>query len=398
MKFLKKYYDIEAEQSSGGGTNIAELMAKQGYNSENRPESKEQVEDKGNNEQTGETKVEVQAATASTETKVENVVQEAEKSGTVIPVETKTETQPQTTVSWQEVLKQQQPDTVLKELLGVDDSKIGLLNKIKNLDPKMVQFLNVWESKGDVNAYLAEMTTDYSKMSSENVMRHQLRNEYPEASDRAIDALFKRKVIDSYSLDPEKYSDEEIEEGRLLLDAEADKYRKVLMEKQKDYILPPPPEAKQEAPDNSEAESEAQFESYKAEVSNNPYIKDIFATKQLSIGEGDEVFKFPIEPTKITDVLFDSEKWAATMFDKGLDAKGNSILVPRTQHQALIAAVAVYGMGIFNEYAKHFIAVGGKKVIDPIDNAKPIDTNRSAQSQLEPTSVAEAMAKKGVLR
>jgi len=393
MNLVRKFYDTEVAEAGSGVVDIAAAMAKSGYNSDNRPE--QQVEDKGNNEQEVETKEEVQTATVGTETEVETVVQEAETPREVETVTGQAQTQQQ---SWQEVLKQQQPETVLKELLGVDDSKIGFINRIKDLDPKMVAFLDTWESKGDVVAYLREMTTDYSKMSSEEVMRSQLRVEYPEASEKAIEALFKRKVVESYNLDADKYSDEEVEEGRLLLDAEADKYRKVLIAKQKDYVLPSPPEKQTAVPDNTENETLAKYEEYKAEVSSNPYIKDIFTNKQLSIGQGEERFNFSVEPSKITDVLFDNEKWLATMFDNGLDAKGNKTLVPKTQHQALVAAVAVYGMDFMNEYAKHFKTIGGKSVIDPIENAKPIGQTVPTSPATKPATAAEAMAKFGSLR
>lgn len=400
MNLLRKFYD--AEVAEGGGNeviDIAAAMAKSGYNSENRPEHKEQVEDKGNNEQ-AETKVESQAATASVETKVESAVQEAETPNEVAKVETQSQVveQPQTIITWQEVLKQQQPDTVLKELLGVDDSKLAFIKGANDLPVEILKLIDTWKNKGDVTAYVKEWTTDYSKMSSEDVMRNQLKEEYPEASERAIEALFKRKVIDSYSLDADKYSEEEVEEGRLLLDAEADRYRKVLIAKQKDYVLPAPPEAKQEAPDNSEAEGMARFESYKAEVSNNPYIKDIYTNKQLSIGEGEDKFNFPIEPNKITEVLFDSDKWRDTMFDKGLDNQGNQIFTPKTEHQALVAAVAIYGKSFFNEYAKHLKAIGGKAVIDPINNAKPVNQAQQSSSDKPPANAAEAMAKFGHMR
>ncbi len=402
MNLLRKFYNTEV--ADGGGNDVvdvAALMAKSGYNSDNRPErTNEQVEDKGKNEQANETKVEPQAATASVETKVESAVQEAETPKEVAKVEAQPQVveQPQTTISWQEVLKQQQPDTVLKELLGVDDSKLSFIKEVGELPAEMLRLIETWKNKGDVTSYVREWTTDYSKMSSEDVMRNQLRNDYPEASDRAIEALFKKKVVETYNLDSEKYSEEEVDEGRLLLDAEADRYRKVLIAKQKDYVLPTPPEAKQPEPDNSDAENLAKFETYKAEVSNNQYIKDIFTNKQLAIGEGEERFNFPIDPNKITDVLFDSDKWAATMFDKGIDAKGNQVLIPRTQHQALVAAVATYGMDFLNEYAKHFKAIGGKSVIDPLDNAKPVGQVQATTSDEKPANAAAAMAKYGHIR
>jgi len=96
--------------------------------------------------------------------------------------------EPPKPTQWQEVLKQQQPDAVLKEL-GYDDKVIGLLKDAKTLDPKMLAFLDHWKSKGDVTSYLKELTTDYSKMTPEDVLKQQLQREYPKASEKALGAL-----------------------------------------------------------------------------------------------------------------------------------------------------------------------------------------------------------------
>lgn len=404
MNFLRKFYNTEATDTGGAVAveqpSIAELMAKSGYNSEDRPEQNP-VENTGNNEQEVETKVESQAATVGGETKVETVVQEAEKPTETVQVEQSKavaeEVKP-TTVSWQEVLKQQQPDTVLKELLGVDDSKLGFIKELKELPPEMAKFLDTWKNKGDISAYLKEWTTDYSKMSAEDVMRNQLKADYPEASEKAIDALFKRKVIDSYNLDTEKYSDEEVEEGRLLLDAEADRYRKVLIEKQKAYVLPTPSEAKPIEQDNSEAEAATRYEAYKSSVINDPYTKSLFSNKQITIGEGTEAFNYPVEPTEVADILFNNEKWLAAINNVTVDAKGDKVYTPDVEKQMLLGAVAKYGKAFLNEYAKHFKALGGKSVIDPLENAKPITPLAATESQTKPASAAEAMAKSGVIR
>lgn len=399
MNLLHKFYDIGATDT-GGGTevvhepSVAELMAKQGYNSDNRPAPQVQVEDKRDNEPE-QTEVDVQAALVSTEAKVEDVVQETKPPIEAVVAQT---VQPQTTVSWQEVLKQQQPDTVLKEL-GFDDSKIGLIQKLKQIDPAMVNFLNVWESKGDVAAYVREWTTDYLKMSSEDVMRNQLRNEYPEASEKSLNALFKHEVVEAYKIDPDKYSEEEVEEGRLLLDARADKYRKVLIQNQQAKTLPPPPEAAAEieADNSEEIEAAKKFEERKSFVANDPFVKNMFATKQFTFGEGDEAFNFPIDPIGITDILYNGEKWAEAINDVALDERGQKVYRPKPQHQALVSMVAKYGMGFFDAYAQHFKTIGSKKAIDPIDNARPPQNNNSSASVIQPQTAAEAMAKAGRL-
>ncbi len=385
---------MELEQQQTGETpSIAELMAKTGYNAENRP-TERKVEDTGNNDQT-ETKVESQAATAGAETKVE-VKQETQTP----PIETKVEVketvaeQPKT-ISWQEVLKQQQPDTVLKEL-GFDDSKVGFIKELKELDPKMVAFLNTWKSTGDVTAYLRELTTDYSKMSAENVMRHQLRQEYPRASEKQIELLYKKEVVDSFGLDPEKYSETEINEGKLLLEAKADKYRESFALKQQEYLLPKPPEAKAPEPEKVSEDALKKFEDYKATVSDNSYTKSLFQNKAFQVGDGEEKFTYPVDPQEITDTLFKSDNWAKAMFDIS-EVNGEKVMTPKVEHQMLVGMVATYGVDFLNAYAKHFKAIGGKAVIDPLDNAKPSEQQNVVKSDIKPDNPVSAMAKHGRL-
>lgn len=376
--------------------NIAALMATQGYNSDNRPEVKPPVEDKQDNEQKVETKVEVPAAIASAETKVETVVQETKPPSEVVETKQIVEEKPQTIPAWQEVLKQQQPDTVLKEL-GFDDKKIGLVNRLKELPPQIVGLIDTWQSNGDLGAYLKEMSTDYSKMSSEDVMRNQLRLDYPKASEKQIEALFKREIIEAYSLDPDKYSEDEVEEGRLLLDAKADKFKDQLVQRQQQFLIPKAAEAVSNEPDNSEQEEAAKIEERKTYVSNDPFVKNMFATRQFTIGEGTEAFNYPIDTDAVGGVLYDGEKWREAINNVSVNGKGEKIYTPKPEHQALVSMVAKYGKDFLNAYANHFKAIGGKTVIDPLENAKPNTTNQASASVIPPKTAAEAMARGGRL-
>ena len=73
-------------------------------------------------------------------------------------------------------------------------------------------------------------------------------------------------------------------------------------------------------------------------------------------------------------------------------------MTPKVEHQLLTAVVAKYGMKFLNEYAKHFKTIGGKSVIDPLENAKPGDNAKSSSSPLPPATAAEAMARFGHIR
>lgn len=379
---IKKFYNTDLPDTGGATTSVAEMMAKHGVINNTDTPVATPVPDKEVVEETPKPTEVTPAATATETSNSETVLETPPPTPTEAP---KAEVvQP----NWQEVLRNQQPDDVLKEL-GYDEKAVGFLKEFKDLDPKMQAFLNVWKSGGDIKEYLQELTTDYSKMSAEDVMRHQLRREYPKASQQQLDALYKREVVKAYSLD--SVDDDEVEEGKALLEAKADKYRESFMQDQQGKLLPTPPPK----PDNSQAEAQAeaervkQFEAFKSQVTGHSLYREVAAAKAYSVGEGDERFSFPVDPQDLQDVLF-TDKWQENMFDK----EGK----PNVEHQLLLATVNKYGANFIKELAKHFKSVGGQKAIEPIESASKPDGGTPAKSDAPPASPAEAMARFGVLR
>jgi len=398
--FIKKFYDADVADAGGGEAAVAEpvmtaaqAMAQHGKKSDENsgdvapieiPEKKEEAKKEEP----------VTAATATPEVPKEEAKAETPKAEVKIEEPKKVETQPivaepAKVPTLDEVLKTNQPDTVLKAL-GFDDEKVALVQELKDVDPKVVGIIQAWKS-GQLGEYVKELSNDYSKMEAEEVMRHQLRVEYPKANQRQLDILYKKEVVDAYNLDSD--DPDEVEEGKLLLGAKADKYRDSFISNQDKYLMPKPPEPKAEVvPDNSaELKAKENVEKYVKEIENDPYTKDIIANKKITLGEGEEKFSYPVDYSSLIGNLTDGEKWVSVMYDKDTGA-------PRISHQLLIAAVAEYGMEFLDAYAKHFKGLGAKEVVEPIDNASPADKSTPAKSDPLPTSAAQAMAKSGVRR
>lgn len=293
--------------------------------------------------------------------------------------------------TWQEVLKNQQPGTILKEL-GYDEK---VVNELKELDPKMISFLNRWKSGEDLVPFLRELTTDYSKLSAEDVMRHQLRQEYPKANQAQLEALFKREVIKAYSLD----SDDELErsEGLELLAAKAEKHRDSLIQNQQNFLFPQPPEPKEPEPDLRAMAADRNFQAYQSQLNESPYTKNILSTKQLSIGDGNEKFNYPVEPNDLLKVLSDDDEWGRCLFDIKDNPDGTKTFTPDVEKQFLVAGVMKYGKDFLNKYAEHYKTIGAKSATAIIENATPPGNNTPAASQAPPKTPAEAMARMGRL-
>jgi hypothetical protein len=265
----------------------------------------------------------------------------------------------------------------------------------KRLTPEMKAFIQHWEGKGDVKEYLTALSTDYSKMPAEDVMRHQLRQDYPRATEAQLNVLFKREVIDAYKLDTERFDPEEVEEGRMLLEAKADRYRDTFAENQKKFLLPPPPEPQDEPVDNTEVLRQQKVEAYQSQIKESSYTKNILAQNKITLGEGEEAFNFPVNGNEVVGILTDDQQWAAAMFDISKDANGNTLYNPKVEHQALVATVAKHGMGFIKELAKHYKAIGAKALTDQIENVKPPDGSTASATEIAPNSAAAAMAKHG---
>ncbi len=400
MIFLRKFHDpAVAEPATQVAEqpvqSIAQMMATQGtFNSSgNMAATPLSISEK--KEEPTSVSEEVPAATATTTSNPETANQESQspvkepeavQSAQIAPEPTKVPT-------WQEVLKSQQSDTVLKAL-GFDDKTVKLAKEIQE-NPKMISLYNHWKEKGDVTAYLRELTTDYTKMPAEEVMRHQLRQEYPKASDAALNAIFKNEIVKAYKLDSDE--PEEVEEGRLLLEAKADKFRDSFIQNQEKFLLPPAPEAKDSLGEYIEQQNQERSqrdEVYKSQLVESPFFKNIVSSKQISIGEGAEKFNFPVDAQQIMETLTDTRKFAESLFDIKQE-NGKTILNPKIEKQLLVGTFMNDPYKFLSDYAKHFKSLGGQAAIEPIQNATLPNNNTASVSEAAPKNAAEAMARQG---
>lgn len=402
MNLLRKFYDAALEepatQIATEQPSIAELMAKHGVQNSSAEPIAQPIEKLEKKEETNEVKEETPVATTTDPVKTELVKPESPAKE-----EPKEESKPQKVdeappkvQQWQEVLKSQQPDTVLKEL-GFDEKTVSILNELKGFDKidYFTNFVKSWK-EGKADSYLKELTTDYLKMSPEEVMRHQLREEFPKATEAQLNVLYKNEVVKKYNLDSE--DDDEIKEGQLLLEAKADKYRDTLVERQKEKLLPPVPEPKAAEPDPHEEAVKNEQNRIRKNIEDNPYTKSILSSKELIIGEGEDEIKFPIDADSVLDLVINGEPTGDYSFniERNPD-KSIKSLTPKVEHQILVQTVNKYGMEFIHEIVKKAKALGGEKAIKPIENAKPPEKTNASPSETAPKSPAEAMAKQGRL-
>lgn len=397
MNIFKKFYNIDApSEVSPAGPSIAAMAAKAGVLKQpgesgampsiNNTEKKETP-----------TTATVPPATATDTTPAEQAKTESPSP----KVDPKTEqpqiATPEKVQTWQEVLKNQQPDTILKEL-GYGEKLVDFLKENKDLDPKVLGFVKHWKSNdGNVEPYLRALTTDFSKMSPEDVMKHQLQIQNPELDAKQLDRLYKLKVIDRYKLDSQLYSEEEVEDGRVELAVDVKPIRAQLSEQQQNYLFPKP-EPKTEVPNNTAQQQQQESEAaFRAAFTNDPYIKDIVANKKITIGEGTDAFSHEVNADSIMKIMLDADTWANKMLTKQQNPDGSTQWVPNARKQALIGAILDDEEGFFRGLATHYKSLGGQAAIAPIENAKPPIAGEPAKAEVKEASPAAAAAKRGRL-
>lgn len=393
---FRKFFDTNAPDAGAASAapSVASLMARSGViNNTDTPVATPINITEKKEETAKPAPATVPAESAKTEAPAATATPESPKP-TPEPAATPKKEEAPRVPSWQEVLKSQQPDAILKEL-GFDEKTAGFLKGKKGIDEKLLNFMSHWESNnGDVTKYLKELTTDYSKMPAEEVMRHQLREEYPKATEKQIDALFKKQVLDAYKIDPNLYTEEEVAEGRLLIEAIADKHRDKLVADQQNFLLPKPSE-KQPEPDLQAQAQQQEAQEYQKYMQEHAYTKDLYTKNKITIGEGEEAFNFPVNPSELTEILFDSTKWAESLFIANEQPDGSKKYLPDVEKQFLVAGILKYGKSFLDEYAKHSRALGAKGFIEPLENATPPNGATPAKAEPAATNPAAAMAKSG---
>lgn len=387
----KKFYDIGAADDTSSGAaetspqtdSIAAIMAREGVKSSPDEASQPFIVNNSKSEDNESPSVDT---TTGGKSQREAASSQKEESVPEHHVDEESET-----YDWQEQLKSQNPEDVLKAL-GYDEKLVSFVQDLKEVDPKMIGFLNHWKSGGDLKEYLDQASMDFASMPAEEVMRHQLRQDYPKATEAQLDILYKKEIVEKYNLN--SYDEDEVNEGKLLLEAKADKYRDQLQELQQEKILP-----NSEAFLKERAEQEQRMVEYANTVVNsfteNPYTKEVLSKNVLTIGEGADKFSFPVNGKELADLVINGDTTGDLMFETKKGNDGQEMLVPKAQHQLLVAAVNKYGEKFLVELAKHYKSLGGKSAIDPIENARPIESRNTSYSESDPTTIAGAMAKYG---
>lgn len=260
---------------------------------------------------------------------------------------------------WKKLVKEVDKYEVLKEA-GFDDFEIDML-KYK-------------EKTGDLTPYLAVKTVDYAKWTPEQLLRADLAKQNVGMSEKALEFKLKKEFESKYYTNRDDYpedSDEAIY-GAEQLRLDSDAKRKQFIEEQATFKAPEPkadPDASRKA-----EEFQQRQEKQKSFVIDNPITKTLLTAKEITIGQGEGSFTFPISDPQ--QIINEAVKAASNA-----DAADMS----PEQLQKFFQVMAIgQNVAAFTEGAiQHGRSLGVKKVADEIQNIIPPDKKRSEAVKAE---------------
>lgn len=303
----------------------------------------------------------------------------AEVAPVAAPVEQPTQTAPPPAVP-QEVAPQVAQKN-LKALLqedGYDEKIIGLLDRYK--------------SGADLKPYLEAMSVDYKAMSPEEIMRREIREQYPEAEPDVLDYIFDDQVKKKYNLDEDLNSPQAIKAGQAMLKNDAEKIRQRLIEEQGKFLIPSKDFSaeQQKVQEDQARQAQEQQEQFRQSILNSPVAQSLNQSKALSVDLGDgTAFNYAVDPSGVMDLLLNPEKYMEATTKK--DASGN--VVPDYQTLVEVAAFLKDRKAYNKSLIAHGKSLGKKESFDALENVeRPV----SPAAVIGEESLADAFRNRGV--
>ena len=230
-----------------------------------------------------------------------------------------------------------------------------------------------YNETGNLTPYLEATSVNYSEMSDEKVMRRDLEQANPTLSKGAIERLYTREIVDKYSLDEDKFDEDEVELGKELLAADASKLRDKYVDEQKNFTQP----VKDQTEETETENQEEQRAKWTETVSSHEITKDVMENKRILVSYGDDKFSYEVEnPESLQEMTIDNNKFFALFQDE----KGTVDFDKWYRVLAYASDPEVYDSSLIS----HGQELGQEKVVSDLKN--PTAPTKSSRDYKTPES------------
>lgn len=274
-------------------------------------------------------------------------------------------------------------DSISKELSGGSVETLeDFFDEYKKMrDSSSTQFkddfiknaVEYYNQTGNLTPYLEATSVNYSEMSDEAVMRRDLEQANPTLSKGAIERLYTREIVNKYSLDEDKFDQDEVELGKELLAADATKLRDKYVDEQKNFTQP----IKEQTEETETVNQEEQRAKWTETVSSHEVTKSVMDNKRILISYGDEKFSYEVEnPESLQEMTIDNNKF----FSLFQDEKGTVDFDKWYRVLAYASDPEVYDSSLIS----HGQELGQEKVVSDLKN--PTAPTKSSRDYKTPES------------
>lgn len=298
---IRKFYDANA----GGGASskyefgeelsMAEVQAQPDDGAED--DNTVGQGDKGKEEVKVDAKPEVKAEVKEEQKEEKKEVKEETKEAVVIP-------------DWKEIVKKQNKKDVLS-LLEIDEDALNFSNEIKQ-DEFVKKLVTYRKENGNVTPFIEAATKDWDKISHLDLLRDDLRRQYPTLTQEKFNILAKNRIDKRFILD-DNTPEEEAELAAVELETEGEKIRSARKTEQQQFLDSVKPADKtaeaQKLAEQRQQQEQNEKALFQTMIDANPSFIALNASQKISLGSKDHSFNFPANPGSIKDQAVNSGKF-----------------------------------------------------------------------------------------
>jgi len=252
------------------------------------------------------------AATDDSATGDQGTEQQTENTGSDAPGETATtatatETNTKTEAAAVPAVVKDWRETVSNDdLFAHVKSKLdrATLLKAAGIEDDVIKAIEYKDATGDWTDYLRIKSTDYAKLSPQQLIEIELRKEFSDLDKEDFEAVLNDELA-QYKLDREDYPEnsEEARLGRIKLTRRTEAIRARLTEEQNALKAP------EKQADTTAQDREVHREKVAVTVRNSDVVKNLTNSKLISYGAGEEAFNYEVKEN--ADSLIDAAITAA---------------------------------------------------------------------------------------
>lgn len=313
--------------------------------------------------------------------------QEPEKVEVVTPVipevvEPAAQPIPIPTPDWRELVLKQDQKEVFK-VLNIDESQLALSKELA-ADEFVSKLLTYRKENGNLTPFIEAATKDWDKVSDIELLRDELKRQYPTLSNDKFEKLAKAEIDRRFLLGDDSL-DEEVELAAIRLETEGNKIRLARKEEQKkflDSVKPVDRTAEQQRLVNERLAAEQQeFELWRNSIESNPATVRLMSDKKIVLGEKEKAFNYTVNPDTIKEKTLDTNKFYGQFWDA--ENGKNVFNVDKWNRVAAYAEnPSLFEQALIN----HGISLGTKEVVE-----KEL-VNQSPKSNQQPQTKAKSLA------